>query len=38
MAQEAALREVAKSKLRRIVEKNKSFNCTNVHVGESALF
>ena len=35
MAREAALREAAKSKLRRLVAHNKSFNCARVKFGDS---
>ena len=37
-AQGAALREVADSKLRRLLAYNKSGNCADIHVGDSALF
>ena len=37
-AHEAVLKEVANSKLRRLFAKNKSFNCTDVKIGDSALF
>ena len=38
MAWEAALKGVAKSELRRFLEHNKSFNCTDVNMGVPALF
>ena len=38
MAQEAALEEVARSKSRRLLEYNRSLNCTDVAVGDSLLF
>ena len=38
MAQEAALKEIANSKLRRLLAFNKTFNCTDVKVGDSVLF
>ena len=38
MAQEAALKEVAKSKLRRLLAYNKTFNCADIKVGDSVLF
>ena len=37
-AQEAALKQVADSKLRRLLAYNKSFNCTGINVGDSVLF
>ena len=37
-AREATLGEIAKSKLRRLLAQNKSFNCTDVAVGDSVLF
>ena len=37
MAQEAALKEVANSKLRCLLAYNKSFNCTDVAIGDSVL-
>ena len=36
-AQEAPLKEIAKSKLRRLLAYNKSFNCTFINVGYSVL-
>ena len=38
MAQEAALKEIANSRNRRAAAYNKSFNCTNVKNGDTALF
>ena len=38
MAQEAALKEVANSKLRRLLAHNKTFNCADIKVGDTALF
>ena len=38
MAQEAALKKVATSKLRRLMARNKAFNCTDIKVGGSVLF
>ena len=38
MARGAALREVAKSKLRRLLARNKTFNCADIKVGDSVLF
>ena len=38
MAQEAALKEVANSKLRRLLAHNKTFNCTDIKVGDTVLF
>ena len=38
MAQEAAVKVVASSNLRRLVAFNKSFNCTNVKIGDTALY
>ena len=38
MAQEAALKEVANSKLRRQMAHNKTFNCTDIKVGDTVLF
>ena len=37
-AQEAALKEDASSKLRRLLAYNKSCNCTDIAIGDSALF
>ena len=37
MAQKAALKEVAKSKLRRLLAYNKSFNCRGVQIGDTVL-
>ena len=36
MAQEAAVKVVASSNLRRLLAFNKSFNCTNVKIGDTA--
>ena len=36
MAQEATLKEIAKSKLRRLLTHGKSFECADVHTGASA--
>ena len=36
-AQEATLKEVANSKLRRILAHNQTFNCTEVAVGDTVL-
>ena len=38
MAQEAALKEVANSKLRRLPARKKSFKCTDVQIGDAAIF
>ena len=38
MARGAALREVAKSKLCRLLARNKTFNCAGIKVGDSVLF
>ena len=38
MAQEAALKEVATSKLRRLLAYNESFNSTGVQIGDTVLF
>ena len=38
MAQEAALREIANSRLRRLLALNKSFSCTDVKIGGAVLF
>ena len=37
-AQEAALKEVANNKPRRLLARNISFNCADINVGDSALF
>ena len=37
-AQEAALKEIAKSKLRRLLARNKTFDCVDIKVGDLALF
>ena len=38
MAPEAALKEIANSKLRRLLAFNKSFNCADIEIGETVLF
>ena len=38
VAQDAALLEVAKSKRRRLLTRNKSLNCTDVNIGDAVLF
>ena len=38
IAQEAALKGVANSKLRRLLARKKSFECTEVRIGHAALF
>ena len=37
-AQEAALKKVTSSKLRRLLERNKTFNCAEIDVGDMVLF
>ncbi len=37
-AQEATLKEVAKSKLRRLLARNKTFNCAEIDVSDMVLF
>ena len=37
-AQEATLKEVANSKLRRLLARNKTFNCAEIDVGDMVLF
>ena len=38
MAQEAALKEVANGKLRRLLASDKSFNCNDVKISSTVLF
>ena len=38
MAQEAAHKEIANSKLRRLLAHNQTFNCTDIKIGDSVLF
>ena len=37
-AQEAALKEIADSKLRRLLAYNKTFDCVDINAGDSVLF
>ena len=38
MAQGAALKEIANSRPRRLLARNKSFNCADIKVGDAVLF
>ena len=38
MAQEAALKEIANSRLRRLLAFTKSFTCADVKIGDAVLF